>query len=398
MNPRAIKEADALALAGYDVHLIATRLSHDLDALDKDIFDKASWSVEIVDFSSKSIWLRERGLTWLAQKLCSVFKPLSKRFFFAKLAHSPLTRRLMASARRQKAELFIAHYPAALPAAAFAARRSKSVYAYDAEDFHLGDLSDTPENKIKNNYIETIERTFIEDAAYISAAAPGIADAYVQAYGVSRPTVVLNTFPIKDAPKSALSHGTVEPGPSLYWFSQVRGRDRGLENALDAIARTKSKVHLYIRGGAQSGFDKALRARATELNCSARLHFLEPAKPSEMMQLAAHFDVGLSGETGVTKNRQVALPNKHFTYLLAGIPVVMSDIPAHAEFAKDIPHVCKIYQRDNPQSLADALDDLLLDPERLADTRKAAFEIGQTRYNWERESKRLLALVSEATD
>ena len=115
-----------------------------------------------------------------------------------------------------------------------------------------------------------------------------------------------------------------------------------------------------------------------------------------MMRFAAQYDVGLSGETGVTKNRQVALPNKHFTYLLAGIPVVMSDIPAHVEFARDVSNVCKIYQRDDPQSLADILDVLLSSGDKLATIRSAAFEIGQTMYNWERESKKLSSLVAQS--
>lgn len=396
MNPRAIKEADALVDAGYDVHLIATRLSNRLDALDADILDTAKWSFDILDFTPRSTWLFERSLSWCANKICSIFKPLSKRFFLAKYAHSPFTRRLTKVARCYRADLFIGHYPAALPAAALAAKRQGSAFAYDAEDFHLGDLPDTPSNAIKNNLIATIEGLFLRDATYVSAAAPGIADEYVRRYDVQRPSVILNTFPKRDAPPVATDRGCVQPGPSLYWFSQVRGRDRGLEHALDAISQTKSCVHLYIRGAPQDGFDEKMIARAHELGCRDRLHFLDPAKPSQMMHTAAQYDIGLSGETGVTKNRQIALPNKHFTYLLAGVPVVMSDIPAHLEFAQDISNVCNIYSRDDPKSLTRILDSLLSDEKSLTSLRRAAFDLGQTRYNWELESQKLCALVDQS--
>ena len=61
---------------------------------------------------------------------------------FAGRAFSPFTGPLTAAAKRVPADLYIAHYPAALPAAAIAARRHGALYAFDAEDFHLGDLPD----------------------------------------------------------------------------------------------------------------------------------------------------------------------------------------------------------------------------------------------------------------
>ena len=54
-------------------------------------------------------------------------------------AWHPLSPELVAAAATVPADLYIAHYPTALPAAALAAQRNGVIYAYDAEDFHLGD-------------------------------------------------------------------------------------------------------------------------------------------------------------------------------------------------------------------------------------------------------------------
>ena len=133
-----------------------------------------------------------------------------------------------------KADLYIAHYPAALPAAAKSAARHGARYAFDAEDFHLGDLPDLPKHEHERRRLRAIEGAYLPRAAYVTAASPGIADAYVKGYGIKRPAVVLNVFPLSRAPASTTPRGTVEPGPSLYWFSQTIGPDRGLEAAVAA--------------------------------------------------------------------------------------------------------------------------------------------------------------------
>lgn len=390
MNPRAVKEADALSGAGYRVHVVATRLSEVMEARDRDILDAARWSVERVDFTGRPRWLGERLGTELARRLdLLVSYPR-----LASLAHSPLTRRLVAATTAVQADLYVAHYPAALPAAVAAAHRHGARFAFDAEDFHPGDLPEGPAAARPNRWIETLERQALPHAAYVTAASPGIADAYAEHYGIARPTVIRNVFPRAQAPAHATPAGTVSPGPTLYWFSQTRGRDRGLECALEAIALATSRPHLHLRGDRRPGFDDAFLRRAHALGCAARVHLPDPAPPSHMVALAARYDAGLASETGRTRNHRLALANKIFTYLLAGIPAVLSDIPAHVAFAAEAPDATLLYRTDDPASLAQVLDRLFDSPERLAAARAVAHALGRTTLNWEAEAPRLLACVA----
>ena len=132
---------------------------------------------------------------------------------------------------------------------------------------------------------------------------------------------------------------------------------------------------------------------AAAAGAAGRLHILSPAAPSEMERLAASYDVGFVGETGQTASRRVALTNKLFTYLLAGLPVVMSDIPAHRAFAPEAGDAARHYTTDDVESLAAALDSLLGDTALLAAARAAAFRLGQTRFNWDVEKAKLLGLI-----
>jgi glycosyltransferase involved in cell wall biosynthesis len=126
-----------------------------------------------------------------------------------------------------------------------------------------------------------------------------------------------------------------------------------------------------------------------------RLHVLEPAAPHQMERLAAQHDLGFVGETGYTHNRRIALTNKQFSYLLAGVPAIMSNVPAHQAFARDADGAVTLYETGDAASLATQLDSILANSERLAAMRVRAFQLGQERFNWQVEQAKLIARVKQ---
>ena len=396
-NPRVVKEAQALSTAGHSITVISTRTLDLVDRRDDDVLVSATWR-------SHRLNLRRRAAAWRLKRVLQMVSSQAFRLTgiesFADFGFSAFTGPINEAATRVQAELYLAHYPAALPAAARAARRYKALYAFDAEDFHLGDAPEGPGHHNARQMLRAIEDRYLPGCAYVTAASPGIADAYVDAYGIARPTVVLNVFPCDQAPKHPTPRGTAAPGPSVYWFSQTIGPERGLECAVRAIGLAQSRPHLYLRGTPAAGFLDRLRTIAAEVCAADRLHVLPPAAPSEMVRLAAVYDLGLVGEAGYTQNRGIALTNKQFTYLLAGIPAVMTGIPAHRDFVVDgeARGAVRLYPVDNPSGLATALDTLLGDAASLAAARAAAWQVGQKRFNWDIEQESLLGCVSAAFD
>lgn len=390
-NPRVVKEALALAEAGHELHVVHGHYAPWAAPYDAQIRGFATTRVSFgPHFTRHARYLRQ-SLTRRAAIALSRFRPL--RTTLAPTAIAPVARDLAAATMAIEADLYIAHYVAALPAAARAARRHGGLYSFDAEDFHPGDLPDTPQSAPANRIISAIERKMLPGAAFVTAAAPGIADAYADRYGIARPEVILNVFPRGDAPAAPTARGTTQPGPSVYWFSQTIGADRGLECAVRGIAKAKTRPHLYLRGTPARGFAELLNALAAKEGVEDRIHLLAPESPGRMIHLAAKFDVGLVGETGETHNRRIALTNKQFTYLLAGIPMAMSDIEAHRAFVADVKGAAFLYGNGDPTDLAARLDALLGDPDALAEARHTAFRLGQERFNWECESTTLVSLV-----
>jgi glycosyltransferase involved in cell wall biosynthesis len=394
-NPRIVKEADALSEAGFDVTVITAdyldwgrKADHDCSNRPWRVAAKVPFGplAPKVKYVSQTIRRRvARVLAKLGIKVSAVIEA----------AQHPISRDLIRAAKSVPADLYIAHYVAAIPAAARAAKAHGTKFAFDAEDFHLGDFPDRPEFDFERMLVRAIEEQYLPTCVYLTAASPGIAEAYSSTYQVAKPTVVLNVFPRSQAPRAPTPAGTVTPGPSLYWFSQTIGPDRGLETAVEALSLSSVRPHLYVRGRFAPGFSDTLEALALEYGVGQRVHFLDLAPPSEMERLASIYDAGLVSETGKTANRKITLTNKLFSFLLAGIPVIAASVPAHQRLA-DAEKAVFLYEPNDSKSLAHSLDQLFLDPVALRKARQAAWRLGQDQYNWDREKNPFLTAVHEA--
>jgi len=383
-NPRIVKEADALIQQGHQVHVVyAQTHCRDLDR-DASILKSARWQAHPVRGLAGSVGHRLRRLRQLAADATCRHWPQSLQL--ATIAQHHLANRLRRSVGRIRADLYIAHYVAALPAVAAAAHRQNSIYAFDAEDFHGGEWPDSPDYDHQRQLIRTIEAAYLPGCSHVTAASPGIARAYADAYGIPMPVVVRNVFPLAHAPLGPTPRGTAAPGPSLYWFSQTIGPDRGLECAVRAIALAQSRPNLFLRGFISDAFRSRLEEVALNEGVQDRLHLLPPAPPDQLERLAAAYDLGLVAETGHTENRRIALTNKLFSYALAGVPAVISDIPSHRDYISQAGDSARLFRVDDPTSLASTIDSFLLgDGHTLREARLDAFHLGQRKLNWDVE-------------
>ncbi|HEY6981123.1 glycosyltransferase [Reyranella sp.] len=394
-NPRLVKEADALQEAGYDVTVIACDYTGALKAFDDEIAGDAPWTVIRLP--------RRRSERYLN----AIARPAARALSAARLpvpipvaanAYGGPSASLTAAAAAVHADLYIAHYVPALPAAAAAARRHRATLGFDAEDFHSGEGTDSPATSLQTELVMRIERACLPRCAYITASSPLIAEAYAKRYGVA-PTTVLNVFPKTMAASiEAVAPPRQNDGLTAYWFSQTIGLDRGLQSFIQAMARSRAHVTLDIRGSNRWGHGDRLVEMGRQLGVAERIRLLPMAPPGEMVKLASPYDIGLSLETDVSENRRLCLTNKVFTYLLAGVPTMMSDTPAQRALAPQLGAAAALVSLSDPDAMARTLDELASSPQALAGAKATALELGRRRYNWDVEKGILVDAVTAALD
>lgn len=390
-NPRTFKQAHALHESGYRVTVIATRLKGKRDDY---AASELPWRMHYVDLRSAAKWY---GFRLLHTGVSAAARALGWRSLM-RMSASPFSIPLRIACLSEKADLYIAHYPPSLPAVAAAARRNASAYAYDAEDFHLGHWPEGAEFDSEREGIRHVEAAYLPGTVFATGASPLICQAVADAYQISLPTCILNCFPKAQAPPVATGPTATGPDPTLYWFSQTIGPNRGLETVIEAMGRSRSRPALYLRGTVARGYDQTLLSIAKANGVGDRVHFLDPAPPTQMETLAAGHALGLCTEPGGVPNNEFALSNKLFSFLLAGLPPLMSDTPAQVRFAEEAGLEDLLYPRGDPQALADLIDRYLLDLGALAALRQQVWALGQRRYNWETEAPKFLALVARALD
>ena len=314
IDPRVVKEADALAEAGHKVHVLCSHMVPWADAFDKQLLSTRNWTCSYVGGSRGSFlyaWTRLRH--GLARKFC----PSGSWIFDWALTR--VTPELLVAAVRCKAELYIAHYTGALGAAAQAAKKNRARVAFDAEDFESGYYEKSRGPQPMDVLIEAVERKYLPQCCYISAASPGIAVAYEEKYGISRPTTILNVFSVAERP---LQFRRAVPGDPmrLYWFSQTIGPGRGLEDVIRAMGKLQNcDIELHLRGLARHQYWRHLEDVAAASGVQRRAIVLHaPSPPDKVIQVAAECDVGLALEQPDTPNHDLCLSNKLLLLSLSG--------------------------------------------------------------------------------
>jgi glycosyltransferase involved in cell wall biosynthesis len=390
-NPRLVKEADALAEAGYDVIAVVCDYTDALRPYDDRIAANVPWKTVRVARPAG-----ENQVRLAASALAKLMAGTGVRVppALAARAYGGPTAALQRAASKVPADLYIAHYVAGLAAAATAARSNGAMLGFDAEDFHSGEGTGAPDDRFRMDMVRAVEGALLPGCIHVTAAAPLIADAYATCYGIS-PATVLNVFPLAMAPLAPCRDSGAEPFKA-YWFSQTIGLDRGLQSFIRAMARTKTRITLDVRGGNRWGHGDRLLELGRELGIADRIRLLPMAEPEAMVTLAASYDIGLSLETDASENRRVCLTNKIFTYVLAGVPVLLSDTPAQRALAPHLGAACRVISLADIDGMAAVLDRLTLSAEARAEARATAWRLGQERYNWDVEKGVLLGSVARA--
>ena len=391
-----LKAADALAEGGFQVRVVAT--NHEPWAADADADVRASrpWPVTVVNYrrgEPRSVYWRSGIRHRAARAIASAVGSRRVTLRIAANAFGRVHEELVDAIAAEPADLIYGGTVGALAAVAEAAARQGTRYGLDLEDFYSGD-HDGPSGAMTHSLATRVERAVLAPASFLTTASANMAAAYRTTYGVHA-EVIHNTFPL---PQRVPDFSTPEPGAlRLYWFSQTIAATRGLEQAIRAIAAAGITAVLTLRGRPQPGYLASLAELATASGARVTIRHELPASPDSMIDLARGHHVGLAIEQP-SPNRDLCLPNKTFTYILAGLAVVMSDLPAQRALAADLGPAAALVPAADVDAIAAVFVQWVRDPALLMSARQAAWRAAMRRWHWEHalERGRLQELVRQA--
>jgi glycosyltransferase involved in cell wall biosynthesis len=387
-----LKAADALAADGHAVRVVATRHEPWAVEADGELLSRRLWPVTFVDYRrehSSAYW--KSGVRYRAAgALAGAMGPERVPYAVAVRAYARVHDELVAAAS-QPTDLIYGGTTGALAAVAEAAQRMNVRYAIDLEDLHHAESSSADADFVHVLATRVAQQIF-EHAAFVTTSSDEMGQAYQDRYGV-RTTTIHNTFPLPPTAPD-FKPSTVTP-LRVYWFSQTIGYGRGLEDAIDALGRLDADCELTLRGRALPAYFEQLLARASTRSPRLRLMTLPPASPDRMVDLARGYDVGLATEPSAPLNRQVCVPNKAFTYILAGLAAVMSDMPGMRRVATDIGEGAALVPPDDVDALSAVFERWLREPARLDCAKLGAWNAAVRRWRWDHalECGRLCELV-----
>lgn len=255
-------------------------------------------------------------------RLCMLKRPSGSGLPFFWNVH----RMMAGTARTRPARVYHASDLYTLPAQYLAARRYGARLVYDARECypHVPSTVGRPHVRL---FWRLLERFFARRADAVFTVSQRIAERMADAYDIPPPVLLHNVPPYKDVtPSTYLRDQTGADDATCVLLHQGSiQKDRGCERLADAMHDVDGALLVFLGGGPKKPQLQQMVARA-ELD--DRVRFLDPVPPDALLPVTASADVGITLLEDTCLNHRYALPNKLFEYLMAGLPVLASDLPA----------------------------------------------------------------------
>ena len=379
-TPRALQSI-CTAQTLFDVSVVSVSRSAVWKAIDQKLAGELNINIQWISLTRKpfALWL----LSSFINKVCEFLYPVFQSCLIVNaFASSKASILLYLYSRRIKADFVISHSSGSIYPAYAIAKRLKTGFAVDVEDYHPGEtITRDAASEIKRRIF--ILQQILSETKYFTYASPLIGEHTLRLLP-DRPKnafLVNNSFSENDF---KLGHGTIGQKLTLVWFSQNVSYKRGLELLLPAVLEKRNEVSLCLIGKMDSVFyEEWIKSN---LDC---IKVVDPVPQKELHQLLANFDIGFATEVSSADfNRSYALTNKIFAYSQAGLYIVATDTPAQAQFIADNKIFGELCHQDK-KSFSDVLNNL---SNRIAEIRASKpdrFEYAK-RLSWEVESRKLI--------
>jgi glycosyltransferase involved in cell wall biosynthesis len=359
-DSRVLKENISLQRAGYEVQVVAL---HEEPLAE---FEK------VQNIPTHRVKLKTRG--WSKQKLVQLIKYVE---FIYKVVK-----------QYKKSDIVHCNDLNSLPIGViikkFFNRDVKIVY--DAHEY------ETELNGLKGfqkKLVKWLEKRLIKYADKVITVSDAIADEYVKLYDIKKPALVLNTPPYKKIEKKNIFRETldIKEEQTIFLYQGGLSKGRGIEILLEAFKSINDENAVIVFMG-YGPLESLIETTSKEYK---NIYFHEAVTPEVLLNYTSSADFGFLFYENTCLNHYYCSPNKMFEYLMAEIPVIVSNLYEMKRLVESN-KIGTVAKENTPNGLKEAIEKAVkLDKEEL----KTNIQKLKTIYNWEEQEKVLLEVYKD---
>ncbi|MFL1455729.1 glycosyltransferase [Marinobacter sp. GN3S48] len=193
---------------------------------------------------------------------------------------------------------------------------------YDSHEYAINDVPYQPSSTIKVKY--WLERFLIRYANQVITVSDSIANEYARLYKIKKPHLLLNCPIYKEQRSGNLFRENlgIRTDQTIFLYQGGLSKGRGIELLLEAFSGLESDQNVLVCMG-YGPLEQLIRQTA-ERNSS--IYFHSAVTPDVLLNYTSSADYGISFIEDSCLSYRYCLPNKMFEYLMAGLPVLTSNL------------------------------------------------------------------------
>ena len=170
----------------------------------------------------------------------------------------------------------------------------------------------------------------------------------------------------------------------VYLFIAARlVYQKGIDNVIKALKFLPEQVHFLIAGGGPD--EQMLKELTTELRLEHRVRFLGPLERDDVPK----YRNTIVSDIFVHPSRSEGLGNSVLSAMAGRLPVVVTQVGGFADFVFDEKRdqgkqpTAWAVDPDSPEQIADAVKDILNNPDKVRKITENARKLMETEYHWD---------------
>ncbi|MHB9040669.1 MAG: glycosyltransferase [Melioribacteraceae bacterium] len=293
---------------------------------------------------------------------------------------------------KTNADLYFAEDLYTLPFVTAIAKLKRAKVYYNSRELYafLGGLRNRP---FLQSIVTRVEKFFITKVDLVLTTGEMDSEFIEKFYGIKN-TLVIRNIPLLQTPTAKIDFRKLYNIPDdklILLYQGVLLEGRGVQMIMRTMVKLTNTVLVILGDGEQKNNFQKL---AQQLNISERVFYAGTIGQRELINYTAGGDVGLSLIENISVSYYHALPNKLFEYIMAGLPVLCSNLPQMKKIVEEY-QVGESISVENENNIYFTLKRWSESPELLKSYRNNCLLAAQ-KLNWQEEykksRKRLLGL------